>query len=184
MLLIDARDLWLGELRTNGASTYTLRNYRSATDTGVQVFARRRQKPESEITLDGLTRDDIVDTLAGYAEYQHPSSGEIRRRSASSLSALYTGLRSLFSWCVQTGKLDRHPMAQIKRPKTPGRVPKALGSDQCRQLLEAARTTRNPQRDTLMVLIGLTMGLRLTELTAIRPGDFHPSPGTPTTSAS
>jgi hypothetical protein len=32
MLLTTARDLWMAELRTAGASTYTLRNYTAATE--------------------------------------------------------------------------------------------------------------------------------------------------------
>jgi site-specific recombinase XerD len=71
-------------------------------------------------------------------------------------------------------------MARIKRPKPPVRVPKAMDADQCRRLLAAAGTSRAKERDTLMLLIGLTMGLRLTEITSIRPEDFHQSTGAPT----
>ena len=39
---------------------------------------------------------------------------------------------------VATEKLDRNPMARVKRPKSPVRVPKAMGSEQYKQLLEAA----------------------------------------------
>ena len=180
MLLTEARDLWLGELRTNGASVYTLHNYQTATKIGLKTFVKRHQIPETELTLEAVTRDGVIDALAGYSEYTDTATGEVRRRSPNSLSGLYTGLRSFFSWCVDTGKLHRNPMAQVKRPKTPGRIPKALDANQCQLLLEAARTSGNKQRDTLMVLIGLTMGLRLAELTTIRPEDFHPSIEAPT----
>lgn len=176
----DARDVWLGELRTNGASRWTIRNYQAATETGFTTFATRHRVPVGELELDAIERDDVVAALAGYAEYQDPATGLVRRRSPASLSAMFTGLRSFFGWCVETEKLDRSPMARVRRPKKPGRVPKALGADQCRLLVEAARRTRYPERDTLMVLIGLTMGLRLAELTSIRPEDFHPSPAAAT----
>ena len=91
-----------------------------------------------------------------------------------------TALRSFFSWCVETEKLDRNPMARVKRPKSPVRVPKAMGSDQCKQLLEAATSSRSAARDTLMVLLGLTMGMRLAEMSSVKPEDFYPSLEAPT----
>ncbi len=71
-------------------------------------------------------------------------------------------------------------MARVKRPRPPIRVPKAMDADQCRRLLEAATTSRAKERDTLMLLMGLTMGLRLVEITSARPDDFYPSTGEPT----
>lgn len=174
---IQARDLWLGELATNGASKWTLRNYTQATDAAFGAIASRRSVPVGALLLEQVDRDDVVAALAAYVETTDRATGQRRKRSQSTMASFATGLRSFFSWCVETEKLDRNPMARVKRPKAPTRVPKAMAADQCRQLVTAAGSSRSPERDSLLVLIGLTMGLRLAELASIRLGDFHPSVG-------
>lgn len=140
MRAVEARNLWLGELSTNGASPWTIRNYTTATD----------------------------------------ASGVKRKRSQSTMSSFATALRSFFTWCIETEKIERNPMARVKRPKQPIRVPKAMGAEQCQHLLDAAGKSRSPERDTLIVLLGLTMGLRLAEIAGVRPVDFHPALEEPT----
>jgi site-specific recombinase XerD len=180
MYAAEARNLWLGELSTNGASVWTLRNYRTATERMLRVFAERRGATTPEVTLGAVDRDDIVAALAAYAEEVDPLTGATKRRAQSSLATYATAMRAFFSWCVETEKLYRSPMARVKRPKTPLRVPKAMGAEQCRRLLDAATTSRASERDTLMLLMGLTMGMRLSEIAAVRSGDLHPSAAAPT----
>ncbi len=177
---MDARELWLGELSTNGASHWTLRNYRAATDHMLHSIAELRGGAVCELELASIERDDVVAALAGYVNGHGPGSGPHRRRAQSSLATHAAALRTFFSWCVTTEKLDRSPMARIKRPKPPLRVPKALSADECRRLLAAADASRAKERDTLMLLLGMTMGLRLAEITGVRPVDFRPSVEEPT----
>ena len=180
MRAAEARDLWLGELSTNGSSGWTIRNYRTASDRMLAAVSKRRGLAETDVDLEAIDRDDIVAALAAYAEETDPGTGAKKRRAQSSVATYSTAMRAFFSWCVETEKLDRSPMARVKRPKTPIRVPKAMDADQCRRLLEAAKASRAPERDTLMLLMGLTMGMRLAEITAVRPADFHSSTGAPT----
>jgi site-specific recombinase XerD len=175
MNLVDARDLWLAELSTNGASRWTLRNYKGATDEAFTAITDRRGTQPDQVDITTVDRDDVVAAMAAYAETVDPTTGVVRRRAQSTLATYSTALRSFFAWCVETEKIDRNPMARVKRPKAPVRVPKAMDAAQCRKLLEAAGTSRTKERDTLMLLMGLTMGLRLAELAGARPSDFHPS---------
>jgi integrase/recombinase XerD len=180
MDLISARDLWLAELSTNGASHWTLRNYKTATDEAFAAIATRRDTRPGEIDITAVDRDDVVAAMAAYAGTTDPTTGAVWRRAQSTLATYATALRSFFAWCVETEKIDRNPMARVKRPKTPVRVPKAMDADQCRKLIEAAGASRTKERDTLMLLMGLTMGLRLAELAGVRSGDFHPDTDSPT----
>jgi site-specific recombinase XerD len=180
MKAMTATDLWLGELRTNGASEWTIRNYRRSTSVALAHIAARGGVAVHALELDAIDRDDMVSALADYVEIRSPGSDKARRRSQSTLATHATALRSFFSWCVETEKLDRSPMARVKRPKAPVRVPKAMSADQCRQLMEAATSSRSPQRDTLLVHVGLTMGLRLSEMASLAPASFHPNPLEPT----
>jgi site-specific recombinase XerD len=177
MKAVSARNLWLGDLSTNGASPWTNRNYTSATDGAFSTIAERRQVAAGE--LGAVDRDDMVASLAVYVE-RTDASGVKRKRSQSTMSAFATALRSFFTWCVETEKIERNPMARVKRPKQPIRVPMAMGAEQCQQILDAAGKSRSPERDTLMVLLGLTMGLRLAEIASVEPVDFHPTLAEPT----
>ena len=179
MRALEARDLWLGELTTNGASPWTIRNYKSATDIAFLTIAERRNVAVTLLVITYIDRDDLVASLAGHVDIEN-HDGKCRKRAQSTMATFSTALRSFFSWCVETEKLDRNPMSQVKRPKSPVRVPKAMGSDQCKQLLEAATSSRSAARDTLMVLLGLTMGMRLAEMSSVKPEDFYPSLEAPT----
>lgn len=180
MKALQARDLWLGELSTNGASPWTIRNYTSTTDRAFETIAERRGVTPARLDLGVVDRDDVVAALAGYTETTDPGTGKPRKRAQSTMASFATGLRSFFSWCVETEKIDRNPMARVKKPKNPVRVPKAMGAEQCRLLLSEAQNSRYPERDLLTLLLGLTMGLRLAEMASVRPGDFHPSLEAPT----
>jgi site-specific recombinase XerD len=179
MDVFEARNLWLGELATNGASPWTIRNYTRATDAAFATIAARHDQTSPHIAIDAVDRDDIVAALAAYVETTG-GDGTKRKRSQATMASYATALRSFFSWCVETEKIDRNPMARVKRPRPPVRVPKALGAEQCRQLIDAAAGSRSPERDTLIVLLGLTMGMRLSEMSTVKPADFHPSLDTPT----
>ena len=179
MLALEARNLWLNELSTNSASEWTLRNYTRATDYAFNVVSRRRDIPKEALDVETIDRDDIVAVLGAYLENKQPE-GSGRKRANSTLASFSTALRSFFSWCVETEKLEKNPMLRVKRPKVPVRVPKAMAADQCRKLVAAAGKSRSPERDTLMLLLGLTMGLRLSEIASLKPGDFHPDTIDPT----
>ncbi len=179
MNLHASRDLWLGELSTNGASPWTIRNYTSATNHAFEVFALRHEEPSLRLSVDAVDRDDVV---AALAEYAQPEDGtaRVKRRSQSTLTTYATALRSFFAWCVETEKIDRNPMARVKRPKAPVRVPKAMDAAQCQRLIDVASASRSVERDRLMLFLGMTMGLRLSEITSVRVADFEPSVEAPT----
>ena len=179
MRALEARDLWLGELTTNGASPWTIRNYKSATDIAFLTIAERRNVAVTLLVITYIDRDDLVASLADHLDITNPD-GRCHKRAQSTMATFSTALRSFFSWCVETEKLDRNPMVRVKRPKSPVRVPKAMGSEQCKKLLEAATSSRSAARDTLMVLLGLTMGMRLAEMSSVKPEDFYPSLEAPT----
>jgi len=58
MRAVEARNLWLGELSTNGVSPWTIRNYTSATDAAFTTTSKRRQVASGE--LGAIDRNDMV----------------------------------------------------------------------------------------------------------------------------
>lgn len=173
--VLVARDLWLAELRTSGASPYTLRNYRTSTAEAFRLIARRHLITVTELTLRDITRDDVVSALESYRNYDGKDTQRLAERAPGTISSFYTANRAFYAWCVETEKLVRTPMLRIKAPKVGKRVPKAMSEDECRLLLEAAGMSRSPERDRLVVMLGLTMGLRLAEMVRLEHSSFLPS---------
>lgn len=103
----QARDLWLGELTTNGASPWTIRNYTAIADAAFTSIARRRGVDAADLVLGFVDRDDVVAALADHVEVTDPTTGVTRRRSQSTMASFATGLRSFFSWCVESRGSNR-----------------------------------------------------------------------------
>lgn len=74
MLALEARDLWLGELTTNGASPWTIRNYTAVTTTALGVVASRRKLAVEKLKLDVIDHDDAV-AARGLCRVQGPCYG-------------------------------------------------------------------------------------------------------------
>lgn len=179
MHLTDARNAWLAELRTAGASPYTLRNYERCTSEAFLAIASHKGVVPESLQLEDVSRDDVIVAMDRYITYVD-RAGVAATRAPSTQMQFFTALRSFFSWCVETEKLAQHPMRRIKPPKLPVRVPKAMSETECRRLLDQARVSRHRERDTLMVTTALTMGLRLSELARVGLDDFLPSVDDPT----
>lgn len=70
-------------------------------------------------------------------------------------------------------------MKNVKPPKVTQRVPKALSIQNCQQMLDIAGKTNNPERESLLVKMCLTVGPRLSRIANIKLSDFSPSTSEP-----
>ncbi len=100
---------------------------------------------------------------------------ESGRLSGASLNREISSLRSLFRWLRKTGRLDKDIMQPILSMKTSHRLPTFVPESRMTKIVEE----RNPdcddfsrERDSLMVLLFYTCGLRLAELIGINRDDF------------
>lgn len=134
--------------------------------------AARRNTDRTDVMIGDVDRDDMVSALASYSDGGKAGV----RRAQSTLATFSTALRAFLSWCVDTEKISRSPMAKVKQPKTPTR---ALSAEQCQRIIDTARASRTPERDTLAVLLGLAMGLRLSEIASIRLDSLQPTQDAP-----
>ena len=92
MRAVEARNLWLGELSTNGASPWTIRNYTATTDAAFTTIAERRQVAAADLELGAIDRDDMVAAVAAYVE-RTDTLGVKRKRPQSTMSSFATALR-------------------------------------------------------------------------------------------
>lgn len=94
---------------------------------------------------------------------------------ASSMNREISSLRTLFRWLLRTGAVERDVLRPISALKTSRRLPAFVPEsrmtvivDDCESESDDFRTERN----SLIVLLFYTCGLRLAELVGIDRGDF------------
>lgn len=108
--------------------------------------------------------DGIVDTHAvrGFVAWMH-RQGLGGRSIARTLSAL----RGLFRFLMKQGVVRDNPVADVRAPKSPKRLPRTLDVDQANRLLDARPTEPLAQRDLAMWELAYSCGLRVSELTGL-----------------
>lgn len=92
-----------------------------------------------------------------------------RGLSGRSLARLLSAWRGFFAWLGERGVVRNNPCADIKAPKSPRLLPKALPVDQTAKLLEPAEEDdpRLESRDAAMFELFYSSGLRLAELVGL-----------------
>jgi site-specific recombinase XerD len=174
-----AKQAWISELKLSGASPHTLAKYGRDLSEAAAVMAELHGGGVP-LELADITRDDITTAVSRYQNRPDGSSGKEKARGAYSVQCYYATLRSFLSWCVDTDKLAANPTGRALVTKAAKRVPKAMETETCKLLLDAAAASRTPERDRLALLLGMAMGLRLAEMSTITPGNFLPSTSAPT----
>src|SRR4051794_16131200 len=126
------------------------------------------------IILGDLSPKALRGAFAGFAAVRSPASVV---RAWSSWNAFFT---FLFTEQIVAG----NPMSAVDKPRLPGHSPKPLrGEDTPEQLLDAVSRADErqrdpwPERDLVVLALGLCAGLRLSELLALRTGSVLGRPG-------
>jgi len=110
------------------------------------------------------TSGGVVDTHAvrGFVAWMH-RQGLGGRSIARSLSAL----RGLFRFLMKQGLVRDNPVADVRAPKSPKRLPRTLDVDQTNRLLDARPTEALALRDLARWELAYSCGLRVSELTGL-----------------
>lgn len=140
--LIDA---WILELTARNYSPTTLRLRRW------QVTTLQQQAGGD---LRNVTRADAISVLAA-------------QRSAAAKAAMLAGFRSFFEWCRETGHAQLDPVAGIRAPKRPRRVPSPIPDAEFAAALAAA-----DERTTAILLLARLAGLRCCEIAPAHSRDL------------
>jgi integrase/recombinase XerD len=83
----------------------------------------------------------------------------------------YRMLRALVNWCREEGLLNDDPLKNVKAPRVPNDQLQPLSPEQCQALLNAARETKEVERNRAIVFILLETVLRLSEACSLTVGD-------------
>jgi len=77
-------------------------------------------------------------------------------------------LRGLFRFAVEEKLLPDSPVADLRQPRLPRRLPSTVGESEVTSLLEAAAASPTPLRDTALLEVLYGAGLRVSEAIALR----------------
>lgn len=81
-------------------------------------------------------------------------------------------LRRLFNWMVEEDILPASPMQRVPAPVVRTGLKQPLRPEQAEAMVEAARRSAYPDRNTAIVLFLFDTGLRAAELCGLRMGDL------------
>jgi integrase/recombinase XerC len=164
---------WLAEEKR--ASAHTLAAYdRDLLDFLSFLALHLGERPTLE-ALRGLRQADFRAWLA-----RRTMEGAARSSTARALSSL----RSFYRWGARDGRLDNSAVANLRGPKLPQSVPKALTAPEALDTVGAAAELYDPGlrgdwlglRDTAVLLLLYGAGLRIGEALALTAGEA-PAPG-------
>jgi len=144
---------YLSELEAAERSPYTIASYQQVL-TGLLRFLGRVN-----------VRRVKVEQLRAYLSSLH-------QLKPSSIRTYLCIISCFFHWLVEEGLIKENPMAHIRRPRKPHQLRPVFSDDELHQLLHAAEESRNPIRDRAIVYLLLDCGLRLSELSGLKPTDY------------
>jgi len=93
-----------------------------------------------------------------------------RGRSARGIALILSGWRGFYHWLAREGLITRNPVADVRGPKAPKPLPKALAVDDAMRLADHRSASADPwteARDVAMVELLYGCGLRVGELVGL-----------------
>lgn len=158
-----------------GASVCTRRNYRQALEHFRRWHQETRGEPPAWRTLE---RDD-------FRAYLRALGRAGLGRASTHLR--FSALRSFYRFLVRRGELEQTPIRDLEMPRQPRRLPRFLTAEQMIPLLAAPRKILEQQaaagqpataaeeftawRDTAILELLYSCGLRISELCGLRAGE-------------
>ena len=132
------------------------------------------------VTLYGLDLDKLAQfALSSGAGLTSVQNHHIRRwaaqmhaggRSGRGIALILSGWRGFYAWLGRQGLVSANPVQDVRAPRQPRPLPKALGVDEAVQLAEHVDEADDPwldARDAAMVELLYGSGLRVGELTGL-----------------
>jgi site-specific recombinase XerD len=129
---------------------------------------------EGEVTLRSLSPRSLRAAFAKFAA----------ERSPASVARAWSSWNAFFTFLVVEQIAAGNPMPAVDKPRLPSHSPKPLrGEDTPEHLLQAVSTADDnqrdpwPERDVVVLALGLCAGLRLSELLGLVVGSISGRPG-------
>jgi integrase/recombinase XerC len=139
-------------------SVHTLAAYRRDLDKLLRFM-----ETEGLASFDALTPD----RLRGMIAREHRGGLQ-----PNSIQRLLSACRTLFRYLTREGHLAHDPAAAVRGPKVRRKLPQVLDADEAKELVETRLGGALAPRDSAMMELFYSSGLRLSELTGLHWGDL------------
>jgi integrase/recombinase XerC len=136
-----------------GASPHTLAAYRHDLGSFAEYLAG--SDPAAAEAID-------AQTVRGFVAWLHR-----RGQSGRSIARTLSALRGCFRHLMKLGLARDNPVAGVRAPKAPKRLPRVLSVDQAQQLLDGQPEETLALRDLAMWELAYSCGLRVSELVGL-----------------
>lgn len=124
-------------------------------------------------SFDDLSPDRLRSMIA---RLHRPPPGrkgaEAKGLEPNSIQRLLSACRTLFRYLTREGRLAHDPASGVRGPKVRRKLPHVLDADEARELVETNLGGTLAPRDTAMMELFYSSGLRLSELCGLRWGDL------------
>ncbi|KJV36520.1 tyrosine recombinase XerC [Luteibacter yeojuensis] len=121
-------------------------------------------------SFDDLTPDRLRSMVA--RAHRGSGKGKADGLQPASLQRLLSACRTLFRYLSREGQLGHDPAAAVRGPKVRRKLPQVLDADEAKALVETNLGGTLAPRDTAMMELFYSSGLRLAELCGLRWGDL------------
>jgi len=149
-----------------------LRHFSAERAPSVHTLAAYRRDLEKLLRFmeaEGMTSFDALtpDRLRGMIAREHRAGLQ-----PNSIQRLLSACRTLFRYLTREGQLAHDPAAAVRGPKVRRKLPQVLDADEAKELVETTLGGTLAPRDSAMMELFYSSGLRLSELTELRWGDL------------
>jgi len=149
-----------------------LRHFAAERAPSVHTLAAYRRDLEKLLRFmeaDGLASFDALspDRLRGMIAREHRGGLQ-----PNSIQRLLSACRTLFRYLTREGHLAHDPAAAVRGPKVRRKLPQVLDADEAKELVETTLGGTLAPRDSAMMELFYSSGLRLSELTGLHWGDL------------
>ena len=149
-----------------------LRHFAAERAPSVHTLAAYRRDLEKLLRFmeaDGLESFDALspDRLRGMIAREHRGGLQ-----PNSIQRLLSACRTLFRYLTREGQLAHDPAAAVRGPKVRRKLPQVLDADEAKELVETTLGGTLAPRDSAMMELFYSSGLRLSELTGLHWGDL------------
>ena len=105
------------------------------------------------------------------------AAGHRQGLAPTSLQRRLSACRSFYLWLLKHGRIAASPVAGLRAPKAPRKLPKVLDADEAVRLVEVPTDAPLGLRDRALLELFYSSGLRLSELCALRWSDLDLAAG-------
>ena len=162
--LVQAQEAFFAARRTRKDSPNTTAAYRRDLAVLTEQLAELGACSPADLDLADLTPKDLRAAFGRFAD----------THAKSSISRAWSTWNQFLTFCVVDGLIAGNPIGAVAKPEVPRGTPKPLrGEGTPEQLLSAVAGGRKardpwPERDLLVLALGLVAGLRSTEMRELR----------------